>query len=217
MAACLAAGTALTVAVAWAVALLGEAVPHYTDLCHDVGRQLMWVGAQTATSQSVRLECPKPWFSSLTTAQMAYELATFPTPLSGPMRKQTLPSWAQVSRLHVTPQQGIVHDYCGDRAFGWPMLCLSYGWVHQRASRAFEEDGALRLGSRVVPVRLMPLRFLADVGFWAATILAAIGSILVVRQRFRKARGLCVRCGYDLRFDLAGGCPECAWRRAPVP
>jgi hypothetical protein len=29
----------------------------------------------------------------------------------------------------------------------------------------------------------------------------------------RLRRGCCMRCGYDLQFNLAPGCPECGWRR----
>jgi hypothetical protein len=36
------------------------------------------------------------------------------------------------------------------------------------------------------------------------------------KRRKRRARGLCTECGYDLRGDYAGGCPECGWRRAPA-
>jgi hypothetical protein len=34
-----------------------------------------------------------------------------------------------------------------------------------------------------------------------------------LRESLRLRRGCCMRCGYDLRFDLASGCPECGWRR----
>jgi hypothetical protein len=36
-----------------------------------------------------------------------------------------------------------------------------------------------------------------------------------LREASRARRGCCVQCGYDLRFDLAAGCPECGWRRQP--
>jgi len=34
-----------------------------------------------------------------------------------------------------------------------------------------------------------------------------------LRESLWLRRGCCMRCGYDLRFDLANGCPECGWRR----
>jgi hypothetical protein len=37
------------------------------------------------------------------------------------------------------------------------------------------------------------------------------GKYFVEASRLR--RGCCMRCGYDLQFNLAAGCPECGWRR----
>ncbi len=36
------------------------------------------------------------------------------------------------------------------------------------------------------------------------------------RRIIRCKRGLCIKCGYDLRGNLAHGCPECGWRRETV-
>jgi len=37
----------------------------------------------------------------------------------------------------------------------------------------------------------------------------------LLRHAVRARRGLCHRCGYDLRADFATGCPECGWRQPP--
>jgi hypothetical protein len=37
------------------------------------------------------------------------------------------------------------------------------------------------------------------------------------QRRKRRARGLCTECGYDLRGDYGGGCPECGWKRSATP
>ena len=37
-----------------------------------------------------------------------------------------------------------------------------------------------------------------------------------LRAVHRRKRGLCIKCGYDLRGDLSYGCPECGWRREVV-
>jgi hypothetical protein len=34
-----------------------------------------------------------------------------------------------------------------------------------------------------------------------------------LKESSRARRGACLRCGYDLQFDLKQGCPECGWRR----
>jgi hypothetical protein len=37
--------------------------------------------------------------------------------------------------------------------------------------------------------------------------------IRFLREAGRTRKGWCAACGFDLRFDLARGCPECGWRR----
>src|SRR5439155_5802664 len=51
-----------------------------------------------------------------------------------------------------------------------------------------------------VPLPLVALLLLTPgvAGLWAR-----------VRRRTRRAKGLCVRCGYDLRGNVSGVCPEC--------
>ncbi len=64
-------------------------------------------------------------------------------------------------------------------------------------------------------------------GFAINTILYAMGLWIVfgapvtlhrvIRRYRRRRRGLCIKCGYDLRGASGGGgeggCPECGWRR----
>jgi hypothetical protein len=42
-------------------------------------------------------------------------------------------------------------------------------------------------------------------------IAGAAAILLQSRRSYRLAKGRCPSCGYDLRFDAAGGCPECGW------
>jgi len=43
--------------------------------------------------------------------------------------------------------------------------------------------------------------------------LFGLGAMPSLRRRIRRWRGLCPRCAYDLRHNLAAGCPECGWKR----
>ena len=67
-------------------------------------------------------------------------------------------------------------------------------------------------------VRVLPLLPIWP-GFAINTLLYAAATILVaglwwlVRRAFRNMRGRCLSCGYDLRRNLASGCPECGWKR----
>ena len=47
-------------------------------------------------------------------------------------------------------------------------------------------------------------------------VLSADHLITMLRRR-SKTGGLCPQCSYDLRGDLARGCPECGWRRSEGP
>jgi hypothetical protein len=63
----------------------------------------------------------------------------------------------------------------------------------------------------------------SDYGIWYpfyALPVAAIAGALVAMlpifapgRRYWLKRGMCPKCHYDLRGDLAGGCPECGWNR----
>ena len=54
--------------------------------------------------------------------------------------------------------------------------------------------------------------------FAAAYVVPAVLTyVLISRRHFREARrsaGLCLRCGYDLRGNVSGACPECG---TPTP
>lgn len=75
-------------------------------------------------------------------------------------------------------------------------------------------------------VRALPTQPLAS-GFVLNTLLAGAawfgtltaGSLLVagIKARVRKPAGHCPKCNYDLRGDLASGCPECGWNRSDKP
>jgi hypothetical protein len=59
-----------------------------------------------------------------------------------------------------------------------------------------------------------------QVPFWAIAVLFGITPVIAVRRALRRQRrarrGLCLRCGYDLRASL-GRCPECGDERAHPP
>jgi hypothetical protein len=67
-----------------------------------------------------------------------------------------------------------------------------------------------------------------EVLFYPLVGVVLIGSLFLIARRssvisyFRRRRGACPQCGYelrgaldvsDLRGDLSRGCPECGWRR----
>src|SRR5206468_3135804 len=71
--------------------------------------------------------------------------------------------------------------------------------------------------SPVLPLRPVPLGFVLDTLIFAAAA-ALVGWLARWPARFvtesnRLRRGCCLRCGYELHFNFAQGCPECGWRR----
>ncbi len=108
---------------------------------------------------------------------------------------------------------------------GWPMLALWSLWPdavrQQEAIPPRVKNGimtSLPWWSDNTP-RIFPLRpiwpgFAIDTAFYAAILWLAIPGPFVLSRLIRRKRGLCVSCGNDLRSDLAGGCPECGWRRS---
>ena len=62
---------------------------------------------------------------------------------------------------------------------------------------------------------IMPLwpGFAINTIFYTIILWLPIGGRSVLRRHLRRRGGRGLRCGYDLRGDFAGGCPECGWNR----
>lgn len=120
---------------------------------------------------------------------------------------------------------------------GWPLPCLRRAaWSHTLFDstdtrpaqvKHFREDlpkdswwnwGApipaaldhVEPGWKRLPIRPIPLHFLANTGFWMLVIMAPFALSNFVRRRNRKRTGRCIPCGYN-RAGLAHKvpCPEC--------
>jgi hypothetical protein len=69
---------------------------------------------------------------------------------------------------------------------------------------------------RALPMRPIWKGLAADAGVYAAAWLVALWAFAVARRWVRRRKGRCLACGYDLKRDMTGGCPECGWNR-PAP
>jgi hypothetical protein len=67
---------------------------------------------------------------------------------------------------------------------------------------------------RLWPVRPIWSGVACNAALFALLWLAFLPVMRGMRRSIRWYRGRCSSCGYDLRGDRAGGCPECGWRRA---
>jgi hypothetical protein len=126
----------------------------------------------------------------------------------------------------IPPNDGLLAY--GGRAAGWPLPVLR-SVMFADATRASHWRGALRLRpalayaaslwniqdpeSGCIPLEPVPLPFAISTVAWGVPWLALLMVPGLLRRAFRRRRGRCPRCGYDLQHDLASGCPECGWGR----
>ncbi len=110
---------------------------------------------------------------------------------------------------------------------GWPLRSLSgerivpyesvRGWkngqVYKREFRSAIVCPKIPLTVR--PLRPHPIGFIVNTLLYTLVIWLLVVGPREVRRWLRKRRGLCIKCGYDLRGHSRGGrgCPECGWRR----
>ena len=67
---------------------------------------------------------------------------------------------------------------------------------------------------RGLPYRPIWPGFAANTVFYAALFWLPFAPF-ALRRMIRRHRGLCLKCGYDLRGSTEG-CPECGWEREEV-
>lgn len=105
---------------------------------------------------------------------------------------------------------------------GWPMRAMaSEAWV-PRANLPVEYRCNIHLydapnGPVLVPLRPIPVGFAVDTIVYAAAWFCVL-NLRVLRPSWwregsRLRGGRCPSCGYDLGWNLAGGCNECGWRK----
>jgi len=96
---------------------------------------------------------------------------------------------------------------------GWPLpvyeqVQMWWPWNDVTRQTDAQPDPALRLywpGVLLNPIIIGGAAWLV--------LVAPFFAMRSIRTRVRRRHGRCPRCGYDLRGDFAGGCPECGWGR----
>ena len=128
-----------------------------------------------------------------------------------PVDTQGLPYWfdeqGETDRNPAATYQG---------AYGWPMRILWSGGYWYDEHLPFSEMSMVFWRGQETPRQVIrPLwRGLAvNTAFYAMMVWMLWSSPFVVRRIIRRKRGLCFKCGYDLRGEFEQGCPECGWGR----
>jgi hypothetical protein len=115
-----------------------------------------------------------------------------------------------------------IHPFAIELCFGWPFESLadalsedtsggSYHvgrWIHRRGITIETERDRLAL-----PLQPLWPGFAINTVFYAAVLWLLLAAPFALRKWRRIRRGLCPKCGYDLRGRNSRTCPECGATR----
>ena len=151
---------------------------------------------------------------------------------AGDRPSDLIPSWSTISHAF-DPAEPKTRDQQMQDARGWPMLSMRCTFLcaganvvllsgrevvggRELPSRTWKGSRISTFTLRALPYIPIPLGFVVNTIFYAAILWLPFAPFQLPRY-VRVKRGHCIKCGYDLRGDAGGGCPECGWRREDVP
>lgn len=200
----LAVGSALTVASAWVLTLVGRVGETPSFFVIDKGDHLVMVGVYTGRGARQALQ------------QREAETGFF---VFASEEEKTVPDWYTEPAWR--PDEVIrIQD-----ARGWPMLALMSESIirHGHWDMQLIRGIPIRRGPAPsdLPVELVGLPvvplwggFVLNTGVYGAAVWMLSSSVLMARRFRRRRRGWCERCGYILTPSAHPGCPECGWKRS---
>ena len=127
-------------------------------------------------------------------------------------------------------------SYVDTAALGWPFRCVlgevlgdgpqfylvvgkaAFSAPSERAAIRYHTPGAASATdphSGAIPFQPIWLGLGADSVIYGSAAWFLLRCCRAILRANRRRRGLCPACAYDLRADLASGCPECGWNKPP--
>jgi hypothetical protein len=229
-------GIATTVAVAWLCAYIWPYIPDSDRrgaMKHDPPRVILLIreGSEIGVERvSVLLTVIEGYSRKIDTpvAEWISEYGQAPewtlahrSWSAGALQPHGVPS----ARVDAT-MDGIVDDLeysWREYRFGWPLPCLGYAFASPMAGGPWQHGGitlpkwtrfwgAEQFGV-TIPYRPSSRALMLNTIIYAALWAAVTPGLAFTRARFRRRRGRCPRCGYDLQGKFNAGCSECGWGR----
>ncbi len=222
---CLCLGAITTLAVAWMLACFARPQLHKTAGLDGwiVSSRQVWCEADSTV-----------WLVTLHTAPGALQLDSRPLKTNADrsvwlavidpevLADEGVPRWSNLLRRRyesIDPQTQIT-----DQVRGWPMLALysttfadngGYGLLNWNP-KPVTTRGAINLQTlwpggpdRLLPLRPLLVGFVVDCLFYGSAWFVLASLPIGLRRLNRRWRGVCPRCGYDLRHVDHLVCPEC--------
>ncbi len=210
-------GAIVNVAVAWGCAVWINPIKFDSDMDIRFRRtgQYTWEFVETKAPGTTLLWSTRGWRK---------EILTIPDHGAAP--EELVPSWSDLGELSNAFQKivarapdSLVIERKWVHCYGWPARSL---WSHWNkidpgdSPPIYRSEGyflQLEPWEDFVP-RALPIRPIWS-GFVSNTVLYAIVLWLLtlgpftLRRVIRRKRGLCIKCGYDLRGAEHDVCPEC--------
>jgi len=199
---CLILGVVTTVGVAWGLAWFDSDVHEsqsYERALERVGPGAEHLGIKTCTT-----------LGSQGAVVIRADFADAETTDAGSVER-LMPEWIPEATVGESIE---LHAF---QAHGWPVLSSWCESLLLRPNASVRDLGGVAI-RRDDPACILPLRpifpgFIVNTLFYAAIWFGVLFVPGIAKRAIRRKRGRCVKCGYDLRGDVAAGCPECGWGR----
>jgi len=140
--------------------------------------------------------------------------------------EELVPSWSDLGELSTEFKNAVacepdslVIERIRIHCFGWPFKCLWSFWekldtgdsspVYDSGGYIFELEPWRYSVPRALPILPIWLGFVINTFIYSSMLWFIAVMPFTLRRTLRRKRGLCIKCGYDLRGTDHKACPEC--------